>query len=288
VAQINPPGNSVVEHNSGYLYADDVNVWGWFFNTDTPNMGDSVQLTQLSHNLCLFDTIAFGGNNITSIGLDPLNSTMYFIYQTRTSISRSAYDGTRIVHFPYNLTGDAQLLVDYNRNKVILLSSIGGQTFDIYDLTTNASITATLAGPITGGLALDINSGKIYAAIQNMVVSYDPANAATATVYTNNDYTIRGITLDSQYGLLFIAADRASFKDSQLLVIPISLPGGTISGSPSVLTPTQVGKFVSMTNAHCTIIGCGQCGAIRPGFITGSAPMIIYSMTLIALFVFMV
>jgi len=179
------------------------------------------------------------------------------------------------------------MLVDYYRDRVILLPSIGGNIFYIYNLMTNTTVTVTLAQPITGGLALDINSGNIYAAIQNMVVLYNPSSSVTSTSYTNNDYTIRGITLQSQFGLLFIAADRASFKDSQLLVLPINLATGIASG-PNVLTPTPSGQFVSMTNADCTINGCGLCGSLRQGVIISSASMIIYSMTLIALFIFLV
>jgi len=286
VAQITPPGVLAVEKNNGYVFADDVNVWGWLNNSDIPNLGTGVQLTQMSHNLCLFDNVQLGGIPISSIALDPINFFVYFTYLTFPSITRVQYDGTGSVQFPYNFTGNTQLLLDYNKKKLFLLPAFGAQSFNIYDLTTNTSVNVTLAAPITGGLTLDINSGKIYAAIQHMVMSYDPTNAAITTVYTNADYTIRGITLDSQ-GFLFIAADRATAADSQLLVIPISLPAGT-TGSPTALTPTKAGAFVSMTNAHCSNIGCAQCGILRPGFITSSSSIIIYSMTLTALFVFLV
>jgi len=257
VAGMTLPGNPAIVINSGYLTADENNVWGYQTNTEFNNL----QLTTMfSHSSCLADTVPVGNNALSAVALDPLHQWFYLTYQNIIGIGRYNFDGTNFVKYSYGFSGNYQLQLDYMHNRAILLPSPAGISFNIFDLTTNGTTSVNLTAGISGGIALDINFGRLYIATQIGIVSYDPATTITATVYTNADLVFRGITIDTKNGLMFFIADRMSKKDSQIFVIPINLPLGTTSGTPTPLQATTPGTFSTMALAHCTPATCGKCG----------------------------
>jgi len=257
-AYIPPLGNPNLVTTSGYTTADDSNVWGLQYNTEFNNE----QATVFSHTTCLGDVITLPNNIMSSIGLDPNNMQFYASYTSQVNISRFNYDGTGMVTFPYAASNSYQIMVDYIRLKIALLSSPTASYFSILDLTTNLTSLVNFTAPLNGGIGLDINYGKFYAATASTLYSFDPASGISATAYVNTDFTFRGFTIDSTNGQLFFAANRQSKADSQIFAVPIVLPGGTVSATPVAAQPIAATSFVSIAVAHCPKGGCGMCGSL--------------------------
>jgi len=167
---------------------------------------------------------------------------------------------TNFAMYSYGFSNTYQIQVDYIHSRIILLPSPTGNSFHIFDLTTNGTTTVNLTSIISGGTALDLNLGRIYVATQNGIFSCDPITLNIATVYTNTDLLFRGMTIDSKNGLMFFIADQMSKKDSQLFVLSMNLPLGTSSGTPTPLQITTPATFATVALAHCNSTICGKCG----------------------------
>jgi len=264
----------------GYVAADDVNVYSTqSFSGYNPA---AQEVVLFNHQNCLANYIPVTIYPITSVALDPNNMYFYITFKNTPTVLRENYDGTgsRRISYPPFL-GTNQMLINYNTNKLYFVNNIGDMMFYSYDLNANVSTIINTTAGLTGGIAVDLNTGgKVYFATQGIISSYNPSTGIKTLVYSNADYTIRGMTIDSVTGLLFFAADSLSMMNSNVYVVSITLPAGTVNGIPQQLRSTQPKQFVSMAIAHCPPGACGPCGVV-----VGNGNELIVSVSLIILFI---
>jgi len=240
-------------------------------------------VVQFSHQTCLGIYQSAGTNPITAITLDPTNMFYYLAFSNVPSILKldyAGFNGHSISYPPF--IGTSQMLLNYNTMILYIVNTIGDTKFYSYNLATNISSRINTTGELTGGIAVDLNiGGKVYFASQGAIQNYNPATGLFASVYSNTDYTIRGITIDSTNGLLFFSAESTSMMNSNMFVLSVTLPAGTANGNPILLEPTLAKQFVSMAIAHCPSGACGNCGTVG----TADGNTLIISLSLMTLFI---
>jgi len=243
---------------SGYVAVDDANTWS--FQSYAGGNPPAQQVAFFSHSTCLGQYFGVSTNPMGSISLDPTNMELYITYQLIPGVLNLQYDGINAHTYSFPYSNVIQSLADYNNHKLYFLPSTSSLVFYSFGLTTNVTSSINVTSPLTGGLSIDINSGKIYMGTQNGIQNYDPATGLTSNVYTNADFIFRGIAIDSQNGLLFFSAESISKMTSNLYVISITLSTGVVQGVPAALHITTPKIFVSMGLTQCPVGACGNCG----------------------------
>jgi len=239
----------------GYVTADDANVYS--FQTYTA-INDQ-QVVFFSHATCLGDYFGLGGNQFSSLALDPIRMELYLAYQQLSQITRVTYSGTNGLQLPFSFAASSQLVLDPTNLILYALPSPGSSMFYSFNINTNATATVNVTPPLTGGLAIDPVSGYLYLACQGLIQKYIPSTAVFSTIYSNSDFIFRGIALDSQNSQLFFSAESVSTGTSNLYVLSVAT-AGPITTKPLALHSTQPKEFVSMAVAHCPAGACGPCG----------------------------
>jgi len=264
----------------GYVASDDTNVYT--FQTYKGETPPALQVVQFSHSTCLGIYQTDGTNPISAITLDPTNSFYYLAYTNVASITKLNYAGFNAHTISYPpFIGTSQMLLNYNTMVLYIVNTIGDTKFYSYNLNTNISSRVNTSS-LTGGIAIDLNTGgKVYFASQGTIQNYNPATGLFASVYSNTDYTIRGMAIDSTNGLLFFSAESASKMNSNMFVLSVTLPAGTANGNPIQLEPTLAKQFVSMAIAHCPPGACGNCGSTG----TADGNTLIISLSLMTLLI---
>jgi len=243
---------------SGYVAVDNANIWS--FQSYAGANPPAQQVAFFSHSTCLGQYYGVSTNPMGSIALDPTNMVSYVTYQLIPGFLSLQYDGIDLKTYLFPYVNVIQSLADYNNHKLYFLPSTTSLIFYSFDLTNNITSSINVSSALTGGLSIDINSGKIYMATQTGIQNYDPKTGMTSSVFTNTDFIFRGIAIDSQNGLLFFAADSISKMTSNLYVVSITLPMGTVQGVPAALHITTPKVFVSMGLTQCPVGACGNCG----------------------------